>query len=270
MPSRKLPNTTSAVIRTLTTARDAWGQYPTARLITPAQWAKLDPVTVPPNPPSLLTTLLKEAGDVPAALAAQAPLTDIFQKGLARLTLYVSHFHQTYDFGVLRGDFTAGGRAYYDRDVSATTLPDLSTATAVLNAAAKIGTGEAERATAEGAAYKAMANPAAAEVAALYATVKAEYDASQAAQAFTDQQQNELAALYPDAQKLAVQICNTVEYTLENDEAYATLDAAGRRAIAVRWGVVYLYENATTVPAPTPAPTPAATPTSTPAPKPNA
>jgi hypothetical protein len=221
MPSRRLPNTISAVIRTLTTARDAWAQYPAARLITAAHWAKLDPNAAPP---SQLTVFLKEAGDIPAALAAQAPLTDVFQKGLARLTLYVSHFHQVYDLGVTRGDFTAGGRAYYDRDVSATTLPDLSTASAVLEAAAKIGPGEAKRAAAEGAGYKPMARPSADEVAALHATVKAEYDASQSAQAFTDQQQNELAALYPDAQKLAVSICNTVEYNLGERE---DLDDAG-------------------------------------------
>src|SRR5438067_13740248 len=100
MPHRRLPNTISSVIRTLTTARDPWKQYPADRLITDAQWAKLDDA----NASSLLTRLLKEAGDVPLALAAQAPLTDAFNKGLARLTLYVSHFHQVYHLGATRGD----------------------------------------------------------------------------------------------------------------------------------------------------------------------
>ena len=63
--------------------------------------------------------LIKEAGDVPLALAAQAPLTDTATRGLARLTLYVSHFHQVYDLGVARGSFTAGGRAYYGREIAA-------------------------------------------------------------------------------------------------------------------------------------------------------
>ena len=258
MPHRRLPNTISSVIRTLQTAHDAWLQYPAARLIADTQWAQLDTAA---TPASLLSQLLKEAGDIPLALAAQAPLTDVFNQGLARLTLYVSHFHQVYDLGVVRGTFTAGGRAYYERDVGATALPDLSTAAAVLEAAAKIGPGETKRAAAEGAHSIAMALPSAVEVAAIYATVNAQYIASQQAQAFTDQQQNELATLYPAAQRLAVTLCNTVEYHLENDPAYATLDDAGRRAIATRWGVVYIFDDGTVVPTPTPTPTPPPAPT---------
>ena len=67
-------------------------------------------------------------------------------------------------------------------------------------------------------------------------------------------------------QRLAVQICNTIEFRLENDDAYQHLNDAGRRAIARRWGVVYIYDagetpdpgdnNAanTTLPGPTPTP----------------
>jgi hypothetical protein len=263
MPHRYLPNTISSVIRTLTTARDAWGQYPAARLITEAQWAQIDPATGD----SLLNRLLKEAGDVPLALAAQAPLTDVFNKGLARLTLNVSHFHQVYDLGVARGVFTAGGRAYYGRDVSSNSLPDLRAASDVLEAAAKIGPGEAKRQAAEGAKYVAMALPGAAEVAAIYAEVNTQYKASQQAQAFTDLQQNELAAIYPAAQKLAVSICNTVEFNLgERDD----LDDAGRRNIAVLWGVVYIYDDGTPdTPAPVPTlPTAPATPTTPATPNP--
>ena len=87
-----------------------------------------------------------------------------------------------------------------------------------------------------------MALASAAEVTALYTAIKAQHEARRTAQAFTDLQQNELGALYLDAQRLAVQICNTVEYRLENDDAYATLDAPGRRAIARRWGLVYIYD----------------------------
>jgi hypothetical protein len=268
MPSRRLPNTISAVIRTLTTARDAWKKYPDAPLISAEQFAKLDAA----SPQSLLSRTLKEAGDVPLALATQAPLTDASNKGLARLTLYVSHFHQIYDFGVARGVFTADGRAYYDRDVGTAILPDLTSATAVLEAAAKIAPGEAKRQAAEGTKYVAMALPSATEVAAVHAEVADLQSKSQVAQAFTALQHNELAAIYPDAQKLAVAICNTVEYHLENDEAYAHLDAPARRRLARLWGVVYIYDQSetpdegdtnaanTTLPGPT-----TAAPTSTPA-----
>jgi len=263
MPYRRLPNTVTAVIRQLTTAREAWHQYPAARLITTAQLDKLDDG---PYSTSLLSRLIKEAGDVPLALAAQAPLTDAANKALARLTLYVSHFHQVYDLGVTRGVFTAGGRSYYGREVTSSSLPELGGAVEVFEAARRIGSGETSRRAAEGPTSIAMALPSAAEVTAVYTSTKARHDASLIAQAATDLEQNELAALYPEAQRLAVQLCNTVEFRLENDDGYQHLNAAGRRAIARRWGVVYIYDagetpdpgdnNAanTTLPSPTPPP----------------
>jgi len=236
MPHRRLPNTVSSVLRTLTASRDAWTKFPADRLITDAQFAKLDPA----DPNSLLNRLIKEAGDIPLALAAQAPLTDAFNKGLAKLTLYVSHFHQVYDLGVARGTFTAGGRVYFGRDITASTLPNLTSIAAVLEAGKAIVEGEPKRAAAEGASHVPMALPSAAEVAAIYNAVKAQADASDRAKAFTDQQQNELALIYPEAQKLAVSICNTVEFNLGERDG---LDAAGQRAIARKWGVVYIYDS---------------------------
>jgi hypothetical protein len=91
-----------------------------------------------------------------------------------------------------------------------------------------------------------MALPSAAEVAAVHAEVAALHSQSEVAQTFTAQQQNELAALYPEAQKLAVAICNTVEYRLENDDPDEHLDAPARRRIARLWGVVYIYDQSET------------------------
>ncbi len=149
---------------------------------------------------------------------------------------------QVYDFGVARGVFTAGGRAYHDREVGSATLPDLTSAETVLTAASKIAPGETQRQAKEGAAFVPMALPSAAEVAAVHTQVAELHRQSDIAQAFTALQQNELSALYPEAQKLAVAICNTVEYHLENDEQYAHLDAPARRRLARIWGVVYIYE----------------------------
>ena len=248
MPNRRLPNTISSVIRTLTTARDAWKQFPNDRLITAAHWAKLDDA----KPDSLLNKLSKEAGDVPNALAAQAPLTDALGQSIAKLTLYVSHFLQVYDLGVARGIFTGGGRAFYDRDVTATALPDLSSIANVIDAAAKIDPGEAARKTAEGAKHVPMALPSAVEVATIHAEALAKRAASEAAKLFTDTQEGELAAIYPEAQKLAVSLINTVEFNLGERE---DLDDSGQRRIARVWGVVYVNSDGSVAPdAPTPAP----------------
>jgi hypothetical protein len=238
MPYRRLPNSMPAVLRTLTTARDAWKETtdPSSRLISATHWAQLDDTA---TPPSFLTRLLKEASDVDLALAAQAPLTTALAKGAARLTLFVSHFHQVYDFGVARGTFAAGGRAYYGRPINATALPDLSSYENVLTAAEKIVSGEAARATAEAASYVPMALPSAAEITPILAEVRRLRTDSRKAQAHTDQQEGELSALYTEAQRLAVSVCNTIEYHLSER---LDLDDAGRRHIARRWGVVYIYE----------------------------
>ena len=55
MPTRRLPNSMSAVLRTLKTAHDTWKATPNAtdRAITTEQWAKLDDAA----PASLLNRL---------------------------------------------------------------------------------------------------------------------------------------------------------------------------------------------------------------------
>ena len=194
MPYRRLPNTMSAVIRTLKAARDQWKltPVPADRAITDAHWAQLDDA---PASNSFLNRLLKEASDVDLAQAAQAPLTTALSQSGARLTLLVSHFHQVLDLGITRGTFAAGARGYYGRDVGATSIPDLSTQDLVAEAAEKIVTGEAARATAEGQAHLPMSLPSAAEVAALRTQYLAVRGTQHQAVEKTDREREELAAL---------------------------------------------------------------------------
>ena len=96
-------------------------------------------------------------------------------------------------------------------------------------AADKIVAGEDARLTAEGATTPAMALPSAADV-------EAVRNASQSALANTNTQQEEAMVLYPEAQALAVEICDTVEFFYRKDPI-----AASRREKCTRWGVVYNY-----------------------------
>ena len=73
---------------------------------------------------------------------------------------------------------------------------------------------------------------------------------SRQAQTHTDTQREEAQALYPEAQALAVDICDTVEFFYRKDP-----NASSRRQKAMRWGVVYLYEPGET-PDPAPPPNP--------------
>ncbi len=235
MPYRRLPNSMPAVLRTLKAARDTYKNTPVAadRAISAAQFALLDDAL----PASLLNRLIKEASDVDLAQAAQAPLTTALAQTAARLTMFVSHFHQVLDLGILRGTFAAGARGYYGRDIHATTIPDLSDYDAVQEAADRLTAGETARGIAEGAAYVPMQLPNASEVALLDAQFHTLRSQAQAAEVRTDREQEEASALYPDAQALAVDICDTVEFFYRKDP-----DASSRRVKAMRWGVVYIYE----------------------------
>ena len=243
MPTRRLPNTMPAVLRTLKTARDTYKATNAAeRAISAAQFASLDDTV----PTSLLNRILKEASDVDLAQAAQTPLTTQVSQTGARLTMHVSHFHQVLDLGITRGYFAAGARAYYGRDVHGTSIPDLSNYTAVEEAAGRIMSGETARAQAEGGAHKAMVLPNASEVATLAGQFNTLHTQSRNAQTNTDKQREEAQALYPEAQALAVDICDTVEFFYRKDP-----DASSRRQKCARWGVVYMFDAGET---PDPAP----------------
>jgi hypothetical protein len=67
MPSRKLPNSTPTVRRTLQAAHDEWKRTPVAanRALSPEQWAQLDDA----DPAALFTRFGQQADVVDAALA---------------------------------------------------------------------------------------------------------------------------------------------------------------------------------------------------------
>jgi len=266
-----------AIIRTLTIARDTWKNTPAGdRALSADHWSKLDDSV----PNSFLNGLLKEASDVDLAQAGQAPLTTAISLTAARLTMVVSHFHQVLDLGIARGTFTPGARSYYGRDITASSIPDVSSYESVLEAANKIVEGETARAAAEAdgvprygaatygsgvryasandsTAHVPMALPSAAQVAALRDEFVTIHNQVQQAEVNTDREQEELRALYDEAQALAVDICDTVEFYYRKDP-----DASSRRAKCARWGVVYVYDANEPPPAPTPPPTPPTTPNS--------
>lgn len=235
MPHRRLPNTIASVIRTLTTARDKYvlTSAPADRAITAEQFAKLNPA----DPASLLNRIIKEASDVEIALAAQAPLSSALAQIAARATLFASHFNQVLDLGITRGTFAAGARAYYGRGIHDTAIPDLSTYAAVQTALDHIVRGEALRMAAEGPAYIPMALPSAGECGGIFSEFLNALRNNSSAQQNTDTQREQLQTLYPEAQALAVDICDTVEFFYRHDR-----DPGSFRTKCRRWGVVYIYD----------------------------
>jgi hypothetical protein len=251
MPTRRLPNTTPGVLRTLRRAREAWQNtaLPADRAISAEQWAQLDPAA---TPASLLTRFEKEVSDVDLALAAQAPLTSQHALLAAQLTTVVSHFHQVLDLAIVRGQWPPALRAYYGRDVELGLLPPLSSYEEVEEAAEAIVAGETARATAEGAQHLPMSMPRASDVSSLLQASRSARTTAGVAMGLTNREREEVQTLYPAAQELAVDVCDTVEFFFRRDPL-----PGSRRTKCKRWGVVYLYapgEPADPEPAPTPEP----------------
>jgi hypothetical protein len=209
MTKRTIPDSTSAVVRCLTTARDAWKKTAVAadRGIGVEHWAELNDA----EPTSLLNRLLREVHDVEIALAAEMSATAQLVEMADKLATHVSHFHQVLDLGIARGTFKAGTRSYYGRDINSTRRPDLSSYEAIRDAAQHIVDGEAARDIIEDNLFVPMALPSAADVCGLLAVFKGLRAQSKATKIATDAARADLAALYPEAQALAEDICDTVK-----------------------------------------------------------
>lgn len=235
MPYRRLANSVPSAIRHLTKARDTYKNTPVAadRAISAEQFALVDDTV----PNCLLNRLIKEATDVDLAEAAQAPITDALALADERLRMFLSHFHQGLDHGILRGTFAAGARSYYGRDVGATSIPDPADADELAAAAQRIVTGEADRAAAEGAAYVPMALPSAAEVAAVRATFNTLRLQQQQATIKTNREREEVQPVLTEALPVCRDFAETTEFFFRKD-----LDDASRRQKCEQWGVNYIFE----------------------------
>lgn len=259
MPHRILANSIPTARRVMTKARDQYllTANPAERAITAEQFAGLNPVDPPaPAQPSFLNRFLKEAGEVDIAIGEQGTATDLFNAARKRATMFVSHFHQVYDLGVTREVYTAAGRSYYGRNISDTTIPDPGDDDDLSDALDAIINGEAARQTAEGAAFVAMSNPSAAQVATVRTAFTTARNPKNLALQKTDREREEASAMLPEALDRCRDIYDTVEFFYRKDP-----DDASRRAKCARWGVMYAGD------APEPPPTPP-TPPTPPAPNP--
>ena len=115
--------------------------------------------------------------------------------------------------------------------------PNLDSYTTVEEAAQAIVEGEPARAAAEPAIHVPMALPSAVNVGEVLTEFRNVRHATEQAQVKTDDEREDVDALYPAAQALAVDIADTVEFFYRKDP-----DASSRRAKCRRWGVVYIYD----------------------------
>ena len=206
------------------------------------------------NPTSLFSRILKESGEVEIAKGAQIPVTEELERLTLRLRKYDADFHKVFDMAIDRGDIPsgAGGREYYGRDAASTSIPELTSYDDLVAVAEKIVTGEARRLAAEGLGGVPMAMPSAAQVGAARDEFHDERLLSLQAQTRTDQEKEDLKALWAEALAGVEELWGAVEYHHRHDK-----DMASFRAKCARFGVEYEFDTPDPDEPPTPpAPTP--------------
>jgi hypothetical protein len=225
MPFRQLPNTDATRLTALDALLKKAGTVPEAER---------------PYPGTLHTQLAAfgpqfktEAQQAGTALSAQGIATTAATLDFLALQMVVSHYFQVLNLGVARGTFPREARAHYQLDISSAALPDLATQADVTLWAGRVVEGEAARLAADPAA-PAMAMPSAAEVQAAAAA----YTASAATQTEKkdayDDEQGDVAALRPTADKLIKDIWDYIEF------AHRDEPGPSKRRRCREWGITYI------------------------------
>lgn len=147
------------------------------------------------------------------------------------LRLYISHFIQVFNFGVVRGKYPAGHRAYYNLPVEDSALPDLTKDSDLLKWANFIVAGDVLRLAAGGVP---MENPTPAEVDAARMNFETLFTSQSNNKDAFDNAQEDLEAYFVEADKTILKVWDELEafYNDEPDES--------RRENMREWGVVYI------------------------------
>lgn len=174
-----------------------------------------------------------EAQEAGTALSEQSAATSQATLDFLALQTVVSHYFQVLNLAIARGVIPRDARAHYQLDVSSAALPDLITQADVTLWAGRIATGETARLAADPAAVP-MALPSAAEVAAAATAYATSAGEQSTAKGTYDLEQEQVAALRPDADKLIRDLWDHIEFAYREDPG------PSKRRKARLWGITYV------------------------------
>jgi hypothetical protein len=222
MPYRKLPGTDDGRLQALSAAaKKAAAVAPAELAFTAPTKAKLD---------VMHPKWKKETDERGEALAAQSEATKKTREQGNRLRMYVSHFLQNLNFAIERGVFTESDRAYYQLDVSQTTLPAMNAEADLMMWAGRAVSGEAARTAVGG---MAMPFPSAAEVQTELTAFEQLHSHQSDKVGALDREQEDVENMRDEVDGLLRDIWDEVEFTYRHDAP------SSLRRKAREYGVVY-------------------------------
>lgn len=222
MPYRRLPNTDQSRIRAISTALEQCRQDD-----VPGQVIHLKTKN---EAETFLPQFEKAHHEYLMSLEKQKEASKKYYSQFRMARLYLSHFIQVLNFGVIRNEIRPEAKKLYHLSPTNHTVPDLSTEAALLNVGEQVINGERQRIAAGGAP---IYNPAIAKVCVHYEIFRDTCVAQKILQKSTNRYLEQLAAMRADADAIILDIWNQVEHYFRNEPDHR------RRELCETYGVRY-------------------------------
>lgn len=226
MPYRRLPNTDQARIRALRTAIDACKQA--------GEGATTVSIQSRINAETFLPVFENAVHEYLMCLQKQVTASKNYQTRVKTFRLYVSHFIQVLNFGIIRNEIKKEAKLLYGLDPADFSVPDLSTEKALLVWGERIINGEQERIKGGGAP---IYNPAIAKVRVHFDLFKDTGISQKTFQKSTNRALKQLASLRKTADEIILGMWNEVE------TFYASYAETDKRRFCQNWGLRYYYRK---------------------------
>jgi len=226
MPYRRLPNTDLARIRAMKAALKKGALLPPFKLAYPQSlYVKLK---------AFLPAFEKAVNEQKKAINVQASKNKEYLQVFKKAQMYISHFIQVMNFAVVRGEFPAKVRKYYDFNVSDSKVPPLSTENELVVIGEAIIKGEKQRTMAGG---SPILSPKISLVNMHYDKFLDTYKHQQRLKENSAKANLNVASLRMKADQLILDIWNEVEAHFEE------MEAAEKREQSAQYGLVYVYRK---------------------------
>lgn len=229
MIKKILPTTAPQVLNMLTNVFDKTELFPDKNTM-PLPKEYYDKLIV------YLPILKREMRESSNALVAQMVQSSAKWTAYDRTEMFISHFFQAFNNGILRGIFPAEHRQFYNLDVNSSKVPVPNNETELKMWATNLREGDAARVAAGG---KPMSNPTAAEVETEYQVY---FTKSQAQSGLKDAYKAELKDV-TNILAEGVQLCRDISDELEHKFRHET--DSRMRELCREWGMVYKVVSTT-------------------------
>ncbi len=226
MPYRRLPNTDSSRLKALHSALYMGKEHPPFKLAFSQKNYQRVQNIIPAFENAI--TFYRQT------YSTQVKKNPEYTKALKMGRLYISHFIQVMNMGILRGDLKSNMRKYYGLESQGNRIPPLNTEADIIKWGKKMIDGEHERITKGG---TPISNPTIAVVKVRYEKLKEVSQFQKSLKKKTSIAHEKIAELRPEADRIITDIWDEVE------DSYKDLPDDLRREKAKKYGVVYVFRK---------------------------